>query len=291
MTVSLAITTAQNTIGAGTDTLTSIENLTGSGFDDALTGSSTVNVLTGGVGNDTLNGGSGADTMVGGIGNDIYVVDNTGDVVAENPGEGTDTVQSSVTYTLSANVEKLTMTGTSAINGTGNNLNNVIIGNGGNNTLAGLGGADSLDGGAGIDTASYATSDSAVTVSLMTGTGSGGDAGGDTLVNIENLTDQTAMTRWRATAATMYSTAASGTDTASYEHATAGVTVSLALTTSQNTVGAGSDTLTSVENLTGSAFNDTLIGNSRSQCADRRRRQRHAQRRHRQRYAVRRRWL
>ena len=73
----------------------------------------------------------------GGLGNDTYVVDNTGDVVTENASEGTDTVQASVTYTLAANVENLTLTGTGNINGTGNTLDNVIIGNSGNNILAG----------------------------------------------------------------------------------------------------------------------------------------------------------
>ena len=85
-------------------------------------------------------------------------------------------------------IETLTLTGTAAINGTGNDLANTIIGNAGNNILAGLGGADILDGGAGIDTASYAASNAGVSVSLMTGVGSGGDAQGDTLIRIENLT-------------------------------------------------------------------------------------------------------
>jgi len=88
--------------------------------------------------------------MIGGAGNDTYVVDNTGDVVTENPGGDTDTVQSSITYSLGANVENLTLTGTANINGTGNTNDNVITGNSGNNVLAGLGGADSLDGGAGL---------------------------------------------------------------------------------------------------------------------------------------------
>ena len=58
-----------------------------------------------------LDGGAGADTLVGGTGNDTYVVDNAGDVVTEGAGAGTDTVQSSVTFTLGANVENLTLTG------------------------------------------------------------------------------------------------------------------------------------------------------------------------------------
>ena len=158
VTVSLAITTAQNTGGVGTDTLTGFENLTGSGFNDVLTGSSAANILMGLAGDDTLNGGAGADTLIGGTGNDLYIVDNTGDVVIENANEGMDAIQASVSYMLSANVENLILTGAGNINGTGNALDNVITGNSGNNTLIGLGGADMLDGGAGSDTASYAAS-------------------------------------------------------------------------------------------------------------------------------------
>ena len=83
VTVNLALTTAQNTIRAGTDTLSGFENLTGSKFNDTLTASSGKNVLTGLGGNDWLDGGAGADHMFGGTGNDNYVVDNVGDVVDE----------------------------------------------------------------------------------------------------------------------------------------------------------------------------------------------------------------
>ena len=75
--------------------------------------------------------------MNGGAGDDTYVVDNPGDVVTEAPNQGTDTVQSSISYTLGANVENLTLTGSGAINGTGNALNNVIFGNIGSNFLTG----------------------------------------------------------------------------------------------------------------------------------------------------------
>src|SRR6185437_9170214 len=136
--VSLAVTTAQNTGGAGTDTVIQIENLTGSAFADTLTGSTAANVLTGGAGDDSLVGGSGADTMVGGQGDDTYSVDNSSDLIVENPGEGTDLVLASTTHTLEANVEDLTLTGTAAINGTGNADANLITGNAGNNILAGL---------------------------------------------------------------------------------------------------------------------------------------------------------
>jgi serralysin len=87
-----------------------------------MVGNVAANTLSGGLGNDTLNGGAGADTLIGGVGNDIYVLDNVGDVVIESANEGTDTVQTSVTLAgmvLAANIEKLTLTGTAAINGLG----------------------------------------------------------------------------------------------------------------------------------------------------------------------------
>jgi Ca2+-binding RTX toxin-like protein len=116
------------------------------------TGNSLNNVLQGWGGNDTLDGGSGSDTMVGFAGNDTYIVDNADDTVTENAAEGTDSVLSSVTHTLSANVENLTLTGVANSNATGNNLNNNLTGNSGNNILDGGAGADAMVGNGGNDT-------------------------------------------------------------------------------------------------------------------------------------------
>ncbi|MBX9259435.1 calcium-binding protein [Desmonostoc muscorum CCALA 125] len=126
--------------------------LDGGTGNDTISGGSGNDTVTGGIGNDSLDGGTGDDSLIGGIGNDTYVVDSVGDVVIENLNEGTDTVQSSVSYTLGANVENLTLTATGAINGTGNSLNNTITGNSGNNTLNGAVGNDILIGGTGNDT-------------------------------------------------------------------------------------------------------------------------------------------
>jgi Ca2+-binding RTX toxin-like protein len=144
------------TLGANLENLTLIgpEAIDGTGneLSNALTGNAAANTLSGGAGNDTLNGGAGIDTMSGGLGNDIYVVDDTADITIENAAEGTDTVQSSVSYALGANVENLTLTGTDAINGTGNELSNVLIGNTAANILSGGAGNDTLNGGVGADT-------------------------------------------------------------------------------------------------------------------------------------------
>src|SRR3569623_1560276 len=174
---------------AGTDTVVSdvtytlaasVENLTLTGTAVINgTGNSLNNILAGNSLNNTLDGGAGADTLSGGLGNDTYVVDNTADVVTENLNEGTDTVQSSVTYTLGNNVENLTLTGTAAINGTGNTLDNILTGN----SLANV-----LTGGLGDDT--YVTSTGDVVVEAA-------NAGTDTVLsnvtytlgaNVENLT-------------------------------------------------------------------------------------------------------
>jgi len=128
-------------------------NIIVSGYgNDDLYGYNGNDTLYGGSGYDRLEGGSGSDAMYGGWGNDIYQVGNRGDSVHENANEGNDLIESTVTYTLAANVEKLTLMGTAGINGTGNELANLLSGNGAANVLSGLDGDDTLYGLNGDDT-------------------------------------------------------------------------------------------------------------------------------------------
>lgn len=155
---------------AGNDTVTGDTN------NDVLAGGSGVDILYGYAGDDNLDGGLGADTLVGGIGGDRYVVDDLGDVLVELFGEGIDTVQSQISYTLGENLENILLTGTAAIDATGNTLDNVLIGNAADNIL---------DGSDGSDTVSYETFGSPLTIDLSLTTPQLLN-GWDTLRNIEN---------------------------------------------------------------------------------------------------------
>jgi Ca2+-binding RTX toxin-like protein len=124
---------------------------TGNNLNNTIQGNSGNNILNGLDGNDYIMGNSGADQLTGGLGNDIYEVDNTGDVVTELAGEGTDEVRSTLTYTLPAQVENLRLEGNNLVNGTGNTLPNLIVGTQFTNTLNGGTGADTLVGGQGSD--------------------------------------------------------------------------------------------------------------------------------------------
>ena len=123
------------------------------------TGNTANNILTGNTGANVLNGNGGTDTLIGGRGNDTYVVDSIDDIITETgTSSDVDSVQSSASWILGANLENLTLTGTSAIDGTGNTLNNAISGNSANNILdGGTSGTDKLTGLEGADTFRFST--------------------------------------------------------------------------------------------------------------------------------------
>lgn len=177
---------ALNNVLDGNGGNNTIEGLAG---DDLLRGYGGNDILKGGEGNDTFDGGEGADQFEGGLGDDLYTIADAADVVTEAVDAGTDTVQASISYVLGANVENLILTGTGNLNGTGNELNNVLTGNSGNNILDGKAGTDTLNGGLGNDT--YIIGDATDIVTEAAG------AGIDTVkasasyvlrANVENLT-------------------------------------------------------------------------------------------------------
>ncbi len=244
-----------------------------------------VNKVLGGSGNDnllgtsgpdTLDGKAGADHMEGYDGSDVYIVDNVGDTIMENGtgAEDYDTVVSSISWTLGANLENLLLTGSQPLSGTGNSLANIIKGNDANNVLNGGAGADVLIGGLGSDT--YYVDNSADKV--MEGSDAGFDrvfstASSFTLsYNVEELylmgsgningTGSIDDNTIYANSGNNVLNGGAGNDTLSYEFATAGVTVRLTTSAAQATGGSGSDTIRNFENLIGSDYADNLTGDA-----------------------------
>jgi Ca2+-binding RTX toxin-like protein len=261
VTVSLSVATAQDTGGAGIDTVSNFENIIGSAFNDNLTGNTGANVIEGGTGNDVLNGSYGVDTAV-------YANASTGVAVSLAIAAAQDTLGAGID-TLSA-FENLV----------GSSFSDTLTGSGAPNILRGGAGADALDGGGGNDTADYALSPLAVTVDLLNHAASGGEASGDTLVSIENVIGSDAGAERDFLygdngANSLYGLAGSdileggggadtidggtGWDTARYLHSASGVTINLE--TNVNTGGeAQGDMLYGVENVQGSNYNDSLTG-------------------------------
>ena len=128
------------------------DHIYGDSGNDSLISGAGLDFMYGGEGNDTLDAtGEGDDNLFGGFGDDVYVVSRISNKVVEGPNQGIDTIRSSSSQTLDANVENLVLTKAFDLTGTGNNLNNQITGNSGNNILIGRGGNDTLTGGVGND--------------------------------------------------------------------------------------------------------------------------------------------
>ena len=227
--------------------------LYGAGGHDTILGGSGNDVLSGQSGGDQLDGGAGADRMYGGADHDRYFVDNLGDQTVEDTADalgGIDHVLASVTHTLGFGIEHLSLTGSAAINGTGNGKENFIIGNVANNVLSGLDGKDQLYGNAGNDTLHGGNGNDDLNGDLGNdllngGTGAdlmGGGSGNDTYV-VDNFGDQ---------AIERTADALGGVDTvqASVTHALGFGIEHLTLT--------GSATINGI----GNATHNTIIGNS-----------------------------
>ncbi len=249
--LNLNTTSAQNTVGAGTDTIYNIENIIGSSFNDVLSGNAVANIIEGGAGNDTMNGSLGSDTAsyeraTAGVTVSLLIAGAQNTV-----GAGTDTLNA---------FENLR----------GSAFNDILTGDANNNVIEGGAGNDTLNAGAGIDTASYERASAAVRVNLsLAAAQNTGGAGTDTLSGFESiigsafndtLTGNGVSNIIDGGLGNDVLNGGAGIDTASYARASAGVIVNLATGTA--TGADGNDTLTAIENVTGSAFGDMFFSNT-----------------------------
>lgn len=224
--------------GAGAISLSSIENAIGNGGADAITGSGEINSLWGRGGNDILLGLGGNDFLYGEDGNDILDGGEGIDTMVGGAGDDiyyVDNANDVVTEASGGGTDLVYASVTYSVQSTNvenvtllGSMNSSLTGNGLNNILTGNGGNNKLVGGGGNDTLVGNNGDDILDGGVGNDTLDGGD----------------------------------GIDTADYRSATTGVTVSLAIAGAQNTVGAGTDTLVSIEKILGSAYADTLTGNS-----------------------------
>jgi Ca2+-binding RTX toxin-like protein len=251
-----------------------IENVDGSAFSETISGDAGVNVINGEAGNDTLQGRGGADTLNGGSGSDRAIYDNS--------------------LAIDIDLTRATQLGGEAqgdrlisiedIDGScgsdrirGNAASNELFGNLGNDMLEGRGGADILDGGLGTDTATYESSFAAVFVGLDDRVGSGGDAQGDTLISIENLTGSNfddILIGSNGDNVLIGGTGNDtldggvGSDTAVFASAFASVQVTLGQNGASGRAAHGTfvedDTLISIEDVIGSNFDDAIFGNEQA---------------------------
>jgi Ca2+-binding RTX toxin-like protein len=278
------------------------DRLNGGLGNDYLEGGSGVDTLAGGGGEDLLDGGPGADAMTGGADSDVYFVDDGADVVVEGESEGAaDRILTSVSYGLGSRVHVEILSaandaGSIPLSLAGNELDNRIIGNAGANTLYGMGGIDRLEGLEGDDSYVVERAEDVVVEAAGQGHDTVFSSGTYTLASGSEVEAVSTLDRLGTQAIdftgnefrnALYGNAGANrlsggagddildggvgddrldggadVDTASYAQATSAVTVSLALAIAQNTGGAGMDTLIEIEELIGSAFADTLTGNS-----------------------------
>jgi Ca2+-binding RTX toxin-like protein len=257
VTVSLAVTSAQNTGGTGTDTITGIRNVEATPFDDVLTGDGQANVLSGAGGADRLAGGLGDDELSGGAGGDTVDYSSStaavtvalDQVVQDTVGAGTDSL---------LGFEHL-IGGSAADTLSGDGGANTVRGLAGNDVVDGRAGDDALDGGAGTDTISLESARAATRIDLEGGR-SAGD-GNDSLTSLESATGSSFDDVLIGTDAANVLDGALGEDTVDYSGAIGGVTLNLQ--TNVVTGAGATDTVTAVEHAVGSIYDDVLVGNTR----------------------------
>jgi len=226
------------------DTLSSIESLIGSAFNDSLTASAA------------------GSSLIGGAGNDVYFVNGTAVNVIETAGGGDDEVRTVLnTLRLADNVERLTYVGNSNFVGFGNSLDNVITGGVNNDVLSGGAGADQFIGGNGFDIASYVDSPTGVTINTKTGVNSG-IALGDTYVGIEQIRGSNSGDIFVGGLGADNFDGSGGTDILSFASETSGVT--LDLSPAVLTGIAAGDAYTSIEAFQGTSYADTFTGSARA---------------------------
>jgi Ca2+-binding RTX toxin-like protein len=274
------------------------DDIWGGDGNDTLTGDDAVNTIDGGAGNDTITGGLGNDDLYGWTGDDTFdegaatsgaddIYGGTGVDTVDYSARTTDTIVNLADLLITdddsgedANGNGVAEEGDSfltvenASTGTGDDT---IIGNGLDNLISGGAGADDMDGADGVDTLDFSADTAGVTVNLSTGAVSGGIAEGDTIADFENVTggagndsltgsndenvliggagDDTFVGRGDDDSID----GGAGVDTAVYSAAGSGVSANLK-TGYVAGITEGSDTLTGIENLTGTLFKDTLIG-------------------------------
>ncbi len=257
--INLSTGAVSNDGDGGSDTVSNIENIIGSAYNDTMTGTTGSNIFTGGAGNDSISGGSGNDTA-------LYTTSTSGVTVNLTTGSASDGFGGTDTLSSIENV-------------TGSAYNDTITGGTGANTIIGGAGDDTIDGAGGNDTASYANAASGITANLTTGIVSDGDGGTDTLIRVENITGSTFADILTGDSANNVLSAGGGddifyssagndifhgganNDTVIYIGAASAINANL-WTGSASDGDGGTDVLTVIENITGSNYNDIIVGSN-----------------------------